>query len=368
MSKKDLILSYLSKVSTPASSCKEAYQLFLAETQIQVSYESFNDHYRAFNSGTSVFIPTTNPGNLMEKETSYKLYKIEDIQFDDSILIPIKSDSLLDTIVSFEGGIMPATITIVPGVSGVGKTTILLDYLGKVKRTNPDLRILFVSSEMNQIHLFKYGKRIDFSNIDILVLGDCDENLGGPTAILEKVFAEGWDLIVLDSLQDTINKIKDLDKISSGEAERFLLSKMDKTRKGDNDSHKYTSFFCTQHMTKGEVYAGSTNLKHMTDAMMEIKRDEWNPDDTFIEYSKNRDGAIKRRLYFAFSSQSIEYNIERFNKDTEAKKEMSEIKSLVVKQGNDFDAIFLGETPVSEIITVNSEVEVLETEVLEIVN
>ena len=47
---------------------------------------------------------------------------------------------------------------------------------------------------------------------------------------------------------------------------------------------------------------------------------------------------------------------------------MSEIKSLVVKQGNDFDAIFLGETPVSEIITVNSEVEVLETEVLEIVN
>ena len=292
MNKKETILSYLSKSTTPFGSCKEAYTAFLASENTIVSYESFNEHYRNFNSGVSVFVPVTNPENMIEKEVSFRLYKSEEIKFDDSILVPIKSNTLLDTIVSFEGGVMPASITIVPGVSGVGKTTILLDYVGKIKRANPDLKVLFVSSEMNQIHLFKYAKRIDFSNIDILVLGDTEENIGGPTAILEKVFDEGWDVIILDSLQDTINKIKDLDNISSGQAERWLLSKMDKVRKGENKLVKYTSFFCTQHMTKGEVYAGSTNLKHMTDAMMEIKRDEFNPDDTFMEYSKNRDGAI----------------------------------------------------------------------------
>ena len=360
MNKKETILSYLSKVSTPFASCKEAYAAFLKAENIQVSYESFNEHYRNFNSGVSVFVATDTPENITVKETSYKLYKIEDIQFDDSILTPIKSDSLLDTIVSFDGGIMPASITIVPGVSGVGKTTILLDYLGKVKKANPNLKVLFVSSEMNQIHLFKYGKRIDFSNIDILVLGDSDENVGGPMSILDKVFDEGWDVIVLDSLQDTINKIKDLDNISSGQAERWLLSKMDKCRKGNNLAKKYSTFFCTQHMTKGEVYAGSTNLKHMTDAMMELKRDEYNPDDTFIEYSKNRDGAIKRRLYFTFSAKSIEYNIERFNKDTEAKKELSEIKTLITKQGSDFDNIFLADnTEVPSVVVVNSQAEIV---------
>lgn len=205
---------------------------------------------------------------------------IDKIHYPDSVLTPIKSDTTMDTIVSSDGGTMPATITVCPGESGAGKTTVLLEYMGKMKKKNPKLRCLFISSEMNDLHLFKYSKRIKFKDVEIILLGDYKN----PAAILKTVLAEGWDVILLDSYKDTVDKIVALNGWRATQAENWLLAEMDKARKGENALKKYTAFFCTQHFTKGDTYVGSSTLKHMTDAMAIFKYDLLN--EPYIEYLK----------------------------------------------------------------------------------
>ena len=107
------------------------------------------------------------------------------------------------------------------------------------------------------------------------------------------------------------------------DAEKWLLTLMDKTRMGNNDRKVYTAWICTQHLTKGADYAGSTNLKHMTDAMMMLKKEGTLK---YIEFSKNRDGDTGTKLFFEITNNGIDYNQERFESEIDAK---NTVKSLV---------------------------------------
>ena len=62
------------------------------------------------------------------KDINLKLVKMEDIKFNDNLFIPIKTKTIVDTILSTEGGIFPGTNTVVIGDPGVGKSTVLLDW------------------------------------------------------------------------------------------------------------------------------------------------------------------------------------------------------------------------------------------------
>ena len=65
---------------------------------------------------------------------SIKLIKMQDLTFDDSLFIPIKTKTLIDSILSTEGGIFPGTNTIVIGDPGVGKSTVLLYWIADFQR------------------------------------------------------------------------------------------------------------------------------------------------------------------------------------------------------------------------------------------
>ena len=58
-----------------------------------------------------------------------KLTKMDDVKFDASLFNPIKTGTIVDTILSNEGGIFPGTNTIIVGDPGVGKSTVLLDWM-----------------------------------------------------------------------------------------------------------------------------------------------------------------------------------------------------------------------------------------------
>ena len=55
--------------------------------------------------------------------------KMQDVKFDPSLFTPIKTGTIVDTVLSNEGGIFPGTNTVVIGDPGVGKSTVLLDLL-----------------------------------------------------------------------------------------------------------------------------------------------------------------------------------------------------------------------------------------------
>ena len=68
------------------------------------------------------------------KDVNLKLVKMEDIKFNDNLFIPIKTKTIVDSILSNEGGIFPGTNTVVIGDPGVGKSTVLLDWLADFQR------------------------------------------------------------------------------------------------------------------------------------------------------------------------------------------------------------------------------------------
>ena len=59
------------------------------------------------------------------KNVNLKLVKMEDIKFNEDLFIPIKTKTIVDSILSTEGGIFPGTNTVVIGDKGVGKSTVL---------------------------------------------------------------------------------------------------------------------------------------------------------------------------------------------------------------------------------------------------
>ena len=88
------------------------------------------------------------------KETA-QIVKLTDFSFPPEVFIPLKSGKFIDTIISNKGGTMPATITVVVGEPGSGKTTMLVDKMAGIEFNDSNrcvgFRIFF--REYYKIHL-----------------------------------------------------------------------------------------------------------------------------------------------------------------------------------------------------------------------
>jgi len=63
-----------------------------------------------------------------------KLVKLDQINFNKDLFIPMRTGTQIDEMFSSEKGLMPATNTIFTGDPGSGKTTVLLDILGDLQQ------------------------------------------------------------------------------------------------------------------------------------------------------------------------------------------------------------------------------------------
>jgi archaellum biogenesis ATPase FlaH len=239
------------------------------------------------------------------------------------------------------GGMYGGTVNIVIGESGVGKSTVLLDHLSSIMNTNPEAKILYVSSEMtrNDI-LFYYKKTPAIGKVPTLLLMDYMAN-GQLSAVLEKTFNGQFDVIVLDSYQDVLVKLKEAQGWKSTQAESWLTNMMI-----DAAEKNGTAVLAIQHMTKGGTYVGSTYLKHATTAMLEIRFDL--SGQRYIEFSKNRRGGsgVGKRLYYSLDETgSVVYDVQRFT-DTEVIREIESTESIRQHDlTRTFESIFLTKAP-----------------------
>lgn len=230
----------------------------------------------------------------------------KDLDFDSSIFEPLKiGQEELDTIISTDGGLMPATNMILVGGPGSGKTTITLDMLSRL--TTKGKRCLFVSGEMDRIGYFKMCKRLPtFQNVEVLFLKDHSENVD---KVLEYVFNLGYDVVAIDSIAEVIEMYKDLYKCTKTGAESWLIDLQDKTKLGGNKEGKYTSFINIQQVTKDGSFVGSNRLKHMMDAMAHIEVDAERTKRT-LHFSKNRDCDKNFKVCFSFFKDEVFYSYE----------------------------------------------------------
>ena len=237
-----------------------------------------------------------------------QLFRGSDLSFSEDLFKPHKTNREIDIILSTEGGLMPGTNMVLVGGPGSGKSTVALDMLADFTRQG--LKCLFVSGEMDEIAHYKYCKRLPkFDCVQTLFLKNYAHCV---KETLEHVFAQGYDVVAIDSIAEVIEMVKDNYKTTEGAAEFWFLNLQDKNKKGENINKYYTTFINIQQVTKQGDFAGSNRLKHMTDAMCHVERSKDGLARS-LHFSKNRDCDKDFKLYFTIYNDSIHYSYETIN-------------------------------------------------------
>lgn len=234
--------------------------------------------------------------------------KLKDLHIDKKMMEQMESGTILDLLISHEGGMPCASNLMCIGDPGVGKTTVLLDFLAMTQLKNPTRKCLFISGEMGKKQMFKYTQRYpQFGYVDTLFVSDFSQH--NAKDMVEQVLNLGWDLVMIDSIAEVIDDVRTDMGWDRKTAESWLVDVCTQNNKGNNKENKYTSFMLIQQVTKSNVFVGSNKLKHLTDAMMELRREsERDGGGSYIFFTKNRNGNVDEKLYFQLTNSQIIYS------------------------------------------------------------
>ena len=130
--------------------------------------------------------------------------------------------------------------------------------------------------------------------------------------VFGQVLAQGWDLILIDSAAEIIDGVRDDNNWDRKTAEAWFVDICIKHNKGDNRENKYTSFLAIQQVTKQGEFVGSNKLKHLFDAMGEMRREsERDGGGTYITFTKNRNGNVGIKFGYQLENGRISYGVLR---------------------------------------------------------
>jgi len=116
-------------------------------------------------------------------------------------------------------------------------------------------------------------------------------------------------LVLIDSAAEIIEGVREDNNWDRKMAESWLVDICVKNNKGENKETKYTSFLLIQQVTKTGLFAGSNKLKHMMDAMMEMRKEtDRDGGASYIVFTKNRNGVVDDKSYFELSNSTITYS------------------------------------------------------------
>ena len=236
------------------------------------------------------------------------LVKMQDVTFNDDLFIPIKTKTIVDSVLSTEGGLFPGTNTVIIGDPGVGKSTVLLDWIADMQKQGK--KVLFISGEMNDIDMYGYVKRFPkFGKLPILFMQDYNDC---PKQAVERVLNQGYDIVLMDSWAQVTAMVKDQMGWARNKVESWLLDLLEKHNKANNKANKNTAFICIQQMTKAGEFAGSNRIKHMTTAMAALRFDGRGSNaERYLEFEKNRRGSVGDKIYFSLHRGGcVDYSFE----------------------------------------------------------
>ena len=165
------------------------------------------------------------------KSVKVTFTKLDDLNIDDSLNIPMVTNTIADNFISNEGGFLPGTNVMMCGAPGVGKTTVLLELLSKLH--DQGKKVLFISAEMSQIDMARYLKRFPhWGQLPILFLGDYTEEC--PKTVIESALNQGWDLVLTDSFSEVNDTVKDACSLSKTQTEKWFLDLLVYHNKANN--------------------------------------------------------------------------------------------------------------------------------------
>jgi len=249
------------------------------------------------------------PMQIVEKKpiSFDRVSTLDELDVNEKMLVTHKSGIVIDKLISYEGGIPVGTNIMCTGDPGVGKTTVLLHTLANLQKNNKKLKCLFISCEMGKIQLFKYMQRFPiFGCVKTMIASDfLNDNMKD---VIEELLAQGWDYVLIDSMAEMMESVREDAGMSLKEVEKWLIDLCVKHNEGQNKRSVYSTVLLINQVTKGGVFVGSNKVKHMTDAHMEMKRESMKDGGgTYIVFTKNRNGQADMRWSYQLNNNEIHY-------------------------------------------------------------
>ena len=273
-----------------------------------------------------------------------EIVKMRDVKFSPELFINYRTGTILDELLCSYQGLPKGVNYMVIGDPGVGKTTIILDLLANIQTKSPNAKILFVSAEMNEIDLAIYVERYPkFQDLNILFLETTFDNENKSWDVFERVLAQGWDIVAIDSFYELQGIVKEEENVTMKKSESMLLSLIRQHNKADNERKVNTTFLTIQQVTKSGAFVGSNRLKHMITAMMELRLDNAKNiySKRFVVFTKHRRGDVGVKLYYDLSTTGdVFYDEETYQKDIRIKKAQSEVAEKIRSFAQKFDTMF----------------------------
>lgn len=180
---------------------------------------------------------------------------------------------VLDEFINGEG-LHPGQVVTVSASRGTGKTTLLLQFMNGIVKTNPCTSVLYVSREEPSFQLKKTAKRVGVDQ-NISVIGDEIEL--DLTEFLKLL--PSYKVVVLDSFS-----------LLKGESDGNKMKILKDAAKSCQ-----TALVVVLHQTKNGESKGSSDIEHLVDTVIDIERGDsetfGNDTTRILKMDKNRFGA-----------------------------------------------------------------------------
>jgi predicted ATP-dependent serine protease len=136
--------------------------------------------------------------------------------------------------------------------------------------------------------------------------------------VIEQALNAGYDCVLIDSAAEIIDGVREDNNWDRKTAESWLVDICVKNNKGENTLNKFTSFLIIQQVTKSGEFVGSNKLKHMFDAMGEMRKNsDRDGGGTYITFSKNRNGNSGIKFGYELNESTIYYGTVVEEEDSE---------------------------------------------------
>jgi len=300
----------------------------------QGHFNSSKDYHNAYGNKTTQSPKVTQP---TLKPLEINLTKLDDLNIDSSLFVPLATNTIFDKFVSAEGGFLPGTNIMMVGMPGSGKTTVGVDLIASLHAQGK--KVLFISAEMNQLDMVRYLKRFPhWGQVPMLFMADYSEY--NSKDVIESILNEGWDLVFTDSFSEVCDTVKEDAGMSRGSVEKWFLQLMDQNNIANNKLKKYTTFMTILQVGKSGIFSGSNKLKHMSSAMVHL---EWegseNSGRRYMYFSKNRAGQVGKKLYYELLD-TVTFDEERYIRDLFNEDILAEERKSLNSEGSAFNKLF----------------------------
>ncbi|MFN3386839.1 MAG: DNA repair protein RadA [Candidatus Thermochlorobacter sp.] len=188
------------------------------------------------------------------------------------------------------GGLMPASIVLIGGEPGIGKSTLMLQLAPHL----PERQILYVSAEESAHQIKSRAERMGITTDNLFLLSETQLE-----TILDTLSTMKPDIVIIDSIQTIFSTLFESSPGTVSQV-RECTSRIMQTCK-----RLGITAFVIGHITKEGVIAGPKVLEHIVDTVLQFEGDS-NYRYRILRALKNRFGSTNEIAVFEMTEEGLQ--------------------------------------------------------------